>query len=622
MRGLARVVGGALVAATTLIAAPNASAVVRPADRAATHAYLLAEYEYNQAVLAAQSAATAAVDTAVSQIGSECSGVLAAAPRPSVPKAPPRQAPSPRRQGEENRLRTQVDALESELGATLELAARQPTRAAESSLASKLARLRWSDRRITLLVHYTAQSIEQGAVAQPPVCADMRAWVASGYRILSPASKVLVEHREAELVHLLLLSVPELLLSGMARFNGPAEDALERRLDALRRRVTDARSSEQAAYERVRSAIGLAPREGEEPKARRRKIRPPVEVGGGKTASGSRYAVWVRVHSGFRGCEAGVEVRQGERVNASDCIPGFGPRQPTVKCVRGLLTIDLVTAGAVRSVELRLSDGTRIASRPIRVSARLGGPAGVYYQQVRGPAPVPVALVELGARGHRLHEFKLERLMGCTKHPFKYLPGGFRVLARGREPQGPRFAIMAEHYRLFGVVYFKLRFAEGVQANQLRRTREPEGPSEEIFEGEEEGEAGEAVPGRSGRIVALPFQAHVESGCHPYEHSLIYGLLRSRRDRVFVKVAGLTHQLRRVPIPAEMRAGYGALAYGAFASSPEEMVVRAPDGRVVLHEDRRSEAKDQREMCEGEAEGAGPTVGQDGGTIIFAGAAI
>ncbi|MGH2880322.1 MAG: hypothetical protein ACRDK4_12040 [Solirubrobacteraceae bacterium] len=513
-----------------------------------------------------------------------------------------------------------MSVLESELGAALTIVAEPPTLEADAALARKLSGLRWSDRRITAVVRYAARTIGQRAhIVQLPVCADMRAWVASGYKILAPASKALAERDQTEVARLLLLSVPELLLSRMKRFNGPVENALEHRLKALRERVSEARSSERGMYDRALTAIGLPSRESAT-KTSSRKRKPPIEFGQGRTASGNRYSVWLLAHDGIRKCETGVEVRQGEKVNASDCIPGFGKPQPTVKCIEGLLTVEIVTTGAARTVELRLSDGSRIASRPIRIPMRLGGHGGVYYQQIRGPAPVPVALVELSARGRRLKTFKLERFMGCTKHPFTYLPGGFKVLARGSEPRGPQFAIVAERYRFYGVVHFKLRFVEGAQASELRRVHESDGLFEQVIETGGEEEPGEVV--RSGRFVRPVFLTNVESGCHPYEHSLVYGLLKSRRDRVFVKFSGQLRQLRPVSIPVDMRAGAGAgaVAYGAFSSPPETVIVRGPEGRVLMREDRRREADEEREKCEGEAEGAGPTVGEDGDTLFFASA--
>lgn len=614
-----------LAAAAAALGAASASAKVGLADRAATHAYLQAQYEYEQALLAAQPARTAAVEAAASQIGSECAGVLAGAPQPRSFSRPPLAAPDPRREGEENRLEMQASALESELNVALTFTASRLTETAKSTLAGKLRVLRWSDRRLTLLVHYAARLFEQRPfTAQPPVCSDMRAWVTSGYKLLAPATRSLVEGQKADFTQLVLLYAPELLLSGMARFRGPAEDALSRRLNALRKRVTGARSPEPAAYERVRGAIGLPSREDEH-ETSVGKPRPPFEIGHAKTAGGGRFSVWLRTGGGSGGCRTGVEVRQEQLERAFECLPGFGPQRPTVKCLSGLLTVDLVTGGKARSVEMRLSDGTRITSRPIRIPKRFGGPAGIYYQQVRGPGPVPLALVELGARGRRLRELKLEPLEGCTKHPFKYLPGGFRVLAHGREPRGPLYAIVAEHYRLYGVTHFKLRFAEGVQPDELRRTSEPEGLFGQSFEeGGEEGESGrvEAVPGHPGRFAPPPFQPNVESGCHPYEHSLVYGLLKSLRDRVFVKVAGVTRQLRRVPIPAGMHAGSQALVYGAFSSAPEAVIVRGPGGRVLQREDDRTQAKNRSETCEGEAEGSGPTAGEDNGGYVFFGEAL
>ncbi len=50
-------------------------------------------------------------------------------------------------------------------------------------------------------------------------------------------------------------------------------------------------------------------------------------------------------------------------------------------------------------MRLRLSNGRRITSRVAFVPASFGGPAGFYYQSVRGPTPFPVSLTEFEAGG-------------------------------------------------------------------------------------------------------------------------------------------------------------------------------------------------------------------------------
>lgn len=85
-------------------------------------------------------------------------------------------------------------------------------------------------------------------------------------------------------------------------------------------------------------------------------------------------------------------------------------------------------------------------SRPVSVPRRLGGPDAFYYQAVRGPSPVPVSLTERDAQGRTLRVLKLRRIVGCSKHPLKYFPGGKLTLVHGSAPQGPSFSIVGERY--------------------------------------------------------------------------------------------------------------------------------------------------------------------------------
>ena len=193
---------------------------------------------------------------------------------------------------------------------------------------------------------------------------------------------------------------------------------------------------------------------------------------------------------------------------------------------------------ATRTVDLRMSNGTQIVSRPVLVPRRLGGPDAFYYQAVRGPSPIPVSLTERDAQGRALRVLKLRRIVGCSKHPLKYLPGGKDTLVRGHTPQGPAFSIVGERYRLFGRVHIqlKLKTGEGLVSSD-------EGEDEEHDR-------------RSKRIVlgpvkrTTPLDSEISAACHSHEYSILYGLLAQPRDTVLAKIAGKLVPLLRVRIPA------------------------------------------------------------------------
>lgn len=122
---------------------------------------------------------------------------------------------TPRQKGESNRQLRQLSDLQGELGLALGLALIGPDRQASLAYVRAVRSLRWSNNAVTLLERESAVELESELQTAPPqVCADMKAWVASGYRTLSPATKALIGQREATLRTLLGLlrrDVPRLL---------------------------------------------------------------------------------------------------------------------------------------------------------------------------------------------------------------------------------------------------------------------------------------------------------------------------------------------------------------------------------------------------------------------------
>jgi hypothetical protein len=89
-----------------------------------------------------------------------------------------------------------------------------------------------------------------------------------------------------------------------------------------------------------------------------------------------------------------------------------------VTCEDGLLKIEASTLPSARNVRLLLSDGRSITSRVLLLPAGVnGGPAGFYYQAVRGPVPIPVSLTELDAQGRKLRVLRLSPVRACEPQP-------------------------------------------------------------------------------------------------------------------------------------------------------------------------------------------------------------
>lgn len=606
--------------ASGVASAGSPRAADTPVDRAAVHAYLLDLHGYIQAIAEAAPALVGAYGGAASRIAGECPGVLVGAPQEGneIEVRSPIVQRTARQRGEERRQSTQLSDLEEELATELAYAESEARRPAVTALLAKLKALPQGRPALSQVVHAQTVGLEEDEKLQSTdVCADMEAWAASGYRTLSQASRAIALVREAEFAKFLREFATQSASESMSLPETAADRALVRRTSQLEVRTAKAiANSIDNARKRVEAALGLTARARSEErlKSMSHESKSSTKLGTGRTAAGTRYTVWLeRTKGGSAGtCKSSVEVRGADEaksgilgllVGGSEvCLVSRRKRseEPSVNCREGLLTIETEVPSATRTVDLRMSDGTHVVSRPVFVPRRLGGPGAFYYQAVRGPSPVPVSLTERDAHGRPLRVLKLRRIVGCSKHPLKYLRGGKHTLVRGSTPLGPSFSIVGERYRLFGRVHtqLKLRTGEGLVSSD---------------EGEEEEPS--VADGLIGSIPVrrtAPLDSEISAGCHPHEYSIFYGLLKQPRDTVLAKIAGKLVPVLRVHIPSSLHAG-GLLVYLASASRPEELLVRSPSGKIVMNEDLSRVAREGRETCEGESEGAGPSPGGFGG---------
>jgi hypothetical protein len=210
-----------------------------------------------------------------------------------------------------------------------------------------------------------------------------------------------------------------------------------------------------------------------------------------------------------------------------------------------------------------------------------------YYQVVRGPSPVPVALIELDAHGRMLRTVRLPRTARCARPSLKLLPGGIRTIARGSLPQGPSFSIIGERDSLMGKIHFDLRVevAAGAEVGDLIR-----------------GASSIVVGGHLKPKPSPPFALKMRTGCQPHEYAILYGVLKAPTDTVLARSSGSLQPLRRVRIPASLHV-HGVLAYIALPAVPNELLVRTPTGKTIFTEKLAGRALTAKETCEGEAEG-------------------
>ncbi len=582
------------------------------------HLYLLDVYSYVQAVAAAAPAVLGAYEGAAGKIAGECRGVLVGAPRDDESEGDSSfQRPTARQRGEQKRQHTQLGDLEEELSTELASAERKAQQPAATAFLAKLKALPQGGPALSQIVHLQTVRLEEEQQAESTdVCADMRAWATSDFHTLSPDSRAIALKRETEFVRLLTELATQSAIASKALVETPADRALTHKTSQLETRTAKAIAKPIESAEReVQVALGLttqATLEEEMPKPRSHESTTSTELHKGRTAAGTRYTVWLERTKGgsARACKSHVEVRGAdgatpgllELLSASRpevCLAPHEKRaeEPKVNCHEGLLTIEAEVPTATREVDLHMSDNRQIVSRPVLVPRRLGGPAALYYQAVRGPSPIPVSLTERDAHGNPLRVLELHRIVGCAQHLVKYLPGGKRTLVRASTPTGLRFSIVGERYRRLGRLHIQLKLATGEQATSSGEGEEEEG------EGEGPGEP-VAVPVRH----AAPLDSKILAGCYPHEYSILYGLLKNPRDTVLAKVAGELAPVPRVRIPGSLHAG-GQLVYLATIGRPEELLVRSPGGKIVIRQDLSGAAREGRETCEGESEGPGPPPG-------------
>jgi hypothetical protein len=554
------------------------------ADRSATHAYLQAAYVYEQAAVANVPALRTAAIRFASKLGKECPGVMA-----GTEDLRGSSRSFARRVGESMREDEQLSELEDEVGLAGREVLERPDRQALLMFANAVRSLRWSDPKLTRQILSEVAELQARAERPiPDVCADMKAWVASGYKTLSPATKEFRAKREEEAKQSQQTVHTQSIASLLLRYEGPGEKRLISKTQELRKQTASALQGIAVVYQHLSRRIGLERHRDEAHEV------PPagsVVIDRGITAAGEKFVATL---------EPKEPKEPSSRANGSGCLlplsiktSGNGLNtcmyrspsssdlsDPSVDCASARLTVTINTLPAARSLRLGLSNGRQITSRVLFVPTRQGGPAGYYYQVVRGPSPIPVSLTELGAHGRTLRTVTLPHIVECTENPIKYLPGGVRTLVHDKVPNGPPFSITGERYRFLGRVYFELKV-------HVEETSESGSGSAHSF----------GVLGR--RPSALDWQ--VETGCRPHPYVILYSVLKAPSDTVFVRASGKLTAMRRVAIPASLHAG-GPLVYSTSIAPSSELIIRTPSGKTVLSEKLGSLASEAAETCHGEAE--------------------
>lgn len=552
------------------------AAVAAPGDRSATVKLLEAAYRLTKAVLARVRAVDNAAAVSAEVLGHECRGVLRGAPSEGQvigaewPPSKPRL--SGRVQGEQERSKQQMQTTDREIDEMLSVAANRVLRGPYEAYAAAVDRLTWSDPTVDRLVHQRTARLRE-EFARPPVeaCADMRAWAASGFHVLSPESKSLEEAREARNER----AVRDNLGALLRPYEGRAGRAIVRRIKALKvPPKQERRGRERLAHAEYHMKLAL----GEKvPRLALRQFAPVI--GKGRTHAGTTFVIRARPgKEPGSSCrhEVEIEISKG-RVGVINgvCLSEGGHSRPSSSCSGSVETIELATPSGVRRARIRLSDGRTVMVSVVRVPAKDGGPAGVLVDAFQGRNRYPVSAQELGRNGRVLRTVRLGKIR-CTGESVSEGPGPPRFihLATAIAPSGEPLNIEGTLLRFRGKTEFSVGPLPGMRNS--KSNEESGGPKRQ-------------------------FEWSLSTECAPHPYSLIAGVLAPPGSSVLVRTPAGLAPLTKVELAASMHAE-GPLFYGAYATPPTEIVVERSDGSMLYTESLAAKATEETEFCEGYAE--------------------
>jgi hypothetical protein len=294
-----------------------------------------------------------------------------------------------------------------------------------------------------------------------------------------------------------------------------------------------------------------------------------VPVGGGQTAAGTMFRALVErpssaaaSHREAGSCPLNVDIDEGSHKGyVPICYSRLeNPVRARVECVAGLLTVHAQLQDAARWVRLNLSNHQQVTSPTILVPRKLGGPAAIYYQALRGPRPIPLSLTEIDDHGHILGVMSSPRVVECTSQLIHYKARQAKVLAKVPAPNGNALTITYQPYRSLGTDGYSLQAALGGRESR--------------------------VVGSGALRVAIPLEWEVKRICGSSAYALVYGILASQNDRVFVRSDGV-HPLREVTVSATVL-HHSLLVYGFEKLPPSALIVREPDGATLVDRDVKS----------------------------------
>jgi hypothetical protein len=585
----------------------GAASAPSPSEVATTETYLEAKYALAHAEIENAPASEAATRGFVQVLGQECAGVLAGLPREGELGIEGRP-PTPREEGEAKRRDGESAAIELWEQTALLESVYAPDATAARTFIQTVRPLRWSDPGIATNVGIEIGALEEtfAAPSASTVCAALRGWQRSDYRVLPPALSEIGAHLETHVLYLLDADALPFTRQ-LAPYEQARGKALQRQTTALLRRFASKLEALRPSIQALSRTLGSQEEEAQE-EGIGGSTKDTTLIGQGRTLNGGGYTFRVKNRSPESRCPLEVELARStppsgrhKLVSVSgtnECLSGRERRaHATVICQRGEGAIEVQAwlPGDTRSVRLALSNGRTVSTRAVVLPRRLGGPLALYDQALRGPTPYPVSLTALSAHGRTLRTLALRPVRDCEPEPtglHRVRRPIFTTLAHGTTTTGVPFTMTGTL-----VTFGHDRHSFNVQL-QVEENGVTDGVSSSARIELVSGNSPEALAQiRDARI----FSPELSDECAPHEYAIVYGLLSEPGETVLARTpSGLT-PLNVVAIPKRLEV-HGVAVYGSFAAIPSEVIVQGAGGRTLFSESLARRAKEHTEFCEGYAE--------------------
>jgi hypothetical protein len=213
------------------LAALPAAALAASADTAASEAYVRANYRLVSAGRAKLSSSQAALDAMLGRMRRECPLVVAASPQDEA-----------------------SEKLTWEVAATMRVVVFRGLAGPIARFARTVRRLRWSNPRLTSSVRDYARRLSAEATTPPrDLCADLRAWKASGYTRLPPGTLAFVN------AYYPVQAIGMLPRRQLAPYLSAAQDGLLRRTAQIEGRLYDFEANAVETWGSIMDAVALNP---------------------------------------------------------------------------------------------------------------------------------------------------------------------------------------------------------------------------------------------------------------------------------------------------------------------------------------------------------------------------